>query len=107
MKIFWSWQSDTPGKTGRHFVRAALNEAIEQLRQPQQVEEPDEAARRDDLHVDAGREGVRGSPNLADIILEKIAASTCVIADVTPVGFGSPRKDEDGSDPFAQGAHES
>ena len=24
MKIFWSWQSDTPGKTGRHFVRDAL-----------------------------------------------------------------------------------
>jgi len=29
MKIFWSWQADTDGKTGRHFVRDALTEAVE------------------------------------------------------------------------------
>ena len=34
MKVFWSWQSDTPGKTGRHFVRDALAEAVARLRQP-------------------------------------------------------------------------
>jgi hypothetical protein len=32
MKIFWSWQSDTPGKTGRYFVRDALLEAIRVLK---------------------------------------------------------------------------
>ena len=32
MKIFWSWQSDTPGKIGRFLVRDALNDAIEKLR---------------------------------------------------------------------------
>ena len=40
MKIFWSWQSDTDGKTGRFFVRDALEEAIKQLKQPPDVEEP-------------------------------------------------------------------
>jgi hypothetical protein len=34
MKIFWSWQSDTSGKTGRHFVREALMDAIKQLKVP-------------------------------------------------------------------------
>jgi hypothetical protein len=32
MKIFWSSQSDSPGKTGRYFVRDALLDAI---RRPQ------------------------------------------------------------------------
>jgi hypothetical protein len=40
MKFFWSWQSDTPGDTGRYFVRDALLAAIKQLRQPEDVEEP-------------------------------------------------------------------
>ena len=29
MKVFWSWQSDTPGNVGRYFVRNALLVAIE------------------------------------------------------------------------------
>jgi len=33
MKVFWSWQSDTPGKIGRHFVRDALQAAIERLKE--------------------------------------------------------------------------
>jgi len=31
MKVFWSWQADTHGKTGRHFVREALADAIKLL----------------------------------------------------------------------------
>jgi hypothetical protein len=34
MKIIWSWQADTDGKAGRHFVRKALADAIKQLREP-------------------------------------------------------------------------
>jgi hypothetical protein len=40
MKVFWSWQSDTPGKVGRHFVRDALNTAIERLKETPEIEEP-------------------------------------------------------------------
>jgi hypothetical protein len=43
MKIFWSWQSDTPGNIGRYLVRDALNDAIEKLKQDEGVED----ARRD------------------------------------------------------------
>jgi len=96
MKIFWSWQSDTDGKTGRHFVRNALNAAIKQLKQQEDVEEPNEAARRQSLHSDAGVEGIPGSPEIAREILKKISTSQVIIADVTPVGKSSLRKDEHG-----------
>jgi len=33
MKVFWSWQSDSPGKIGRHFVRDVLEEAIKELKE--------------------------------------------------------------------------
>jgi hypothetical protein len=85
MKMFWSWQSDTPGKIGRYFVRAALDEAVEELKQPDDVEEPTTAETRETMHVDQDREGVQGSPALFETIKKKIEASTVVIADITPV----------------------
>ncbi len=87
MKVFWSWQSDTPGKTGRHFIRAALDAAIAELKQAPEVEEPAEGEAREALHIDQDRQGVRGSPELANTILRKIAASAVVVADVTPVSM--------------------
>lgn len=82
MKIFWSWQSDTPGKTGRHFIRKVLEDAIKQLKVDDELDEPE----RDDLHLDHDRKGVPGSPDLAQAILEKIRNSAVFIADVTPIG---------------------
>ncbi len=86
MKVFWSWQSDTPGNIGRFFVRDALRDAIEKLRAAPDIEEPDRTEARESLHLDSDRQGVSGSPDLAALIMEKIAASTVVVADVTPVG---------------------
>lgn len=86
MKIFWSWQSDTPGKVGRHFVRDALKLAIETLRQAPDVEEPTAAETREKMHLDHDRQGVPGSPGLADTIFRKIDAATVFVADVTLVG---------------------
>lgn len=87
MKVFWSWQSDTPGKIGRHFVRDALNEAIEILREPQDIEEPSEREARESLHLDHDRKGVAGSPDLAPTIFKKIEQAVVFVADVTPIGF--------------------
>jgi len=89
MKIFWSWQSDTPGKIGRHFVRDAIQEAIGKLREDAELDEPErdsDDASREDLHLDHDRKGVAGSPDLANTILAKIRESSVFIADVTPVG---------------------
>jgi hypothetical protein len=94
MKIFWSWQSDTPGKVGRHFVRDALNAAIEQLKQTPDVEEPTEREARSAMHLDQDRKGISGSPDLARVILEKIEQSGVFVADVTPIGSVTTRKDE-------------
>lgn len=85
MKIFWSWQSDTPGKIGRHFVRNALRDAIAKLKQPEDVEEPLQRGVRD-LHLDHDREGVPGSPDLASTIFGKIERAVVFVADVTLVG---------------------
>jgi len=82
MKIFWSWQSDTPGKIGRFVVRDALKDAIDKLKQAQDVEEPV----RDMLHLDQDIQGVTGSPDLVRTIFEKIDRSEVVVADVTLVG---------------------
>ena len=86
MKVFWAWQADTPGKISRHFVRQALEDAIDRLRQPKDIEEPPEEARRANLHIDHDTKGLRGSPEIAHEIFKKIAASEVLVADVTPVG---------------------
>jgi hypothetical protein len=85
MKVFWSWQADTPGKTGRHFVREALAEAIAALKEPEDVEEPSERETREALHLDHDRQGVPGSPDLAPTIFRKIDQAAVFVADVTLV----------------------
>ena len=92
MKIFWSWQSDTPGRTARHFIRGALIDAINELKQPEDIEEPSERETKEALHLDQDRQGVSGSPDLARLILEKIEQSAVFVADVTPVSTIPARK---------------
>jgi hypothetical protein len=82
MKVFWSWQSDTPGNIGRHLVRDALESVIQDLRMSAEVDEPSFR----EVHLDQDRKGVPGSPDLASVILEKIEQATVFVADVTTVG---------------------
>ncbi|MGA7412865.1 MAG: hypothetical protein WBW33_20485 [Bryobacteraceae bacterium] len=91
MKIFWSWQSDTPGKTGRYFVREVLDEVLKELKQDPEVQEPSEREDVEGLHIDHDIKGTTGSPNLVDTIINKIDASAVFIADITCVGqvFGT------------------
>ena len=96
MKIFWSWQSDTPGKTGRFLVRDAL-EAISQLKQAPEIEEPTSRETREALHLDHDIQGATGSPDLARTILDKIDISEVVIADVTLVGKTPDAADGNGN----------
>ena len=89
MKVFWSWQSDTLGKIGRHFIREALATAIADLKVEAEVEEPEGRDPRSALHLDQDRQGVPGSPDLARIILDKISVATVFVADVTSVGIAA------------------
>ncbi|MEG9433975.1 hypothetical protein [Terriglobus sp. ADX1] len=86
MKVFWSWQSDTDGNIGRHFLRDAIEECIQELSIGSELEEAERGTDFEGLHLDHDRKGVPGSPDLARLIFEKIEASTVFIADVTSVG---------------------
>jgi hypothetical protein len=83
MRVFWSWQSDTHGKTGRHFVKECLEEARDTINQAVDLTEPTE---RDVVELDQDREGVVGHPDLANTIFGKIAAADVFVGDVTLVG---------------------
>ena len=96
MKIFWSWQSDTDGRTGRHFVRRCLADAVKELKQPDDLEQPTTRETREEMHLDHDRQGVSGSPDLAPTILKKIDAAAVFICDVTLVAQNEVRE-ADGS----------
>lgn len=76
MKVFYSWQSDTPRDIGKDFLRKALDRAVADL-------EIDEAER---PVVDQDTEGVRGSPVIAETIFSKIKSASVVVVDVTLIG---------------------
>jgi hypothetical protein len=76
MKIFYSWQSDTPREIGKDFIREALDIAASSG-------EINEANR---PTIDQDTSGVLGSPPIADTILRKITESQIVVVDVTLIG---------------------
>lgn len=85
MKLFWSWQADTPVATGRNFVRDALVSAIDYLGERPDLLEPTE---RDylDQHP-AGLDQEPGHGGSLTTILDKIDAASLMVADVSTAGF--------------------
>jgi hypothetical protein len=76
MKVFYSWQSDTPRDVSKDFIREALDAAASSL----QIAEADRPA------IDQDTAGVLGSPVIAEAIFEKIQAASVIVADVTLTG---------------------
>lgn len=99
MKIFWSWQSDHDSKISHYLVRDALQLAIAKLRVPEDIEEPSEADRRENLELDHDTKGETGWTDIADSIFKKIDAAAVFVGDVTPVGKST--KNEKGKRPRA------
>lgn len=87
MKIFWSWQADTPGGIGRHFIRGVLEEVIKDLRERPEIDDRGNQRDYSELHLDHDRKGASGSPELARLILSKIDSSIVFVADVTTTGI--------------------
>jgi hypothetical protein len=90
MQVFWSWQNDTPAQIGRHFVRNALDAAIQQLEiQPPCVVEPNIRDRRS--FPETTSDGRLRLDNLdpARGILEQIGESVVFIADITPTAVSA------------------
>lgn len=80
MKIFYSWQSDTPDNIGKSLIRHALDQAVDALSEQMELSESDRPA------VDQDTQGVLGSPPIAETIFEKIRAAQVIVLDVTLTG---------------------
>jgi hypothetical protein len=87
MKVFWSWQSDYLPKECRHFIKKALEEAVEKVGQELEVKDADRPS------LDHDTKGEAGMVDIAATILRKISESAVFVADLTPIG-----KSEDGKD---------
>lgn len=80
MKMFYSWQSDTPSVIGKSFIRAALDDAVSMITDEMELDEADRPS------VDQDTQGVMGSPPIAETIFDKIRNANVVVVDVTLVG---------------------
>ena len=80
MKIFWSWQSDTPAAEGRNFIKTSLSAALAQLADELEWSEAERA------ELDHDTKNVPGLAPIADTIFEKIDNATIFVADITPTG---------------------
>jgi len=83
--IFFSWQSDTPNKFGRTFLKEVLEEVCTSIALDTTL---DEALR--DVEIDSDTQGVAGQPPIAETIFKKIDAAAVFVADMT---FTGKRKD--------------
>ena len=77
--MFWSWQDDSPGKTNRHFIKAALEAAVGTLVGEYELEDADRPT------LDHDTKGVPGAAEIVPVLMDKIANSAVFVADVTPV----------------------
>lgn len=80
MKVFFSWQADTPVRVGRDFLSDALTEAIAQLKLTASLEEADRSA------APQADEDRAASPGQLKDLLKQIDAASTLVADVTPIG---------------------
>jgi hypothetical protein len=83
MKVFFSWQSDTPARIGKDFLTDVLKDTVEQLRLQASVED---ARRTGRTAQSAEEEGREGSPGELRDLFNSIAESATLVADVTPLG---------------------
>jgi hypothetical protein len=79
MKVFWSWQDDSPGKTNRHFIKGALEAAVATLAGEYEFEDADRPT------LDHDTKEVPGAAEIVPVLMDKIANSAVFVADVTPI----------------------
>ena len=81
--VFYSWQSDLPNNSNRSFIEGVLEAVAKRT-----VDEQGQPV----IVVDRDTKDVPGSPDISDSILSKIASAGIMVADVSIVQRGSPRK---------------
>src|SRR5215831_5744216 len=85
--VFFSWQTDTPPRVGRNFVRSILEEVCGHIASDATV---DEAQR--EIEVDSDTQGEAGQPPITETIFKKIDAAAIFIADMTFVSSRTSAK---------------
>ncbi|HML54604.1 MAG TPA: hypothetical protein PKC79_10960 [Solidesulfovibrio magneticus] len=78
--IFYSWQSDLPNNTNRRFIEDVINRAAKDVNSSDEYEVY--------IILDRDTQGVPGSPNISQTILEKIKKSDAFVADISIVTGG-------------------
>ena len=73
--VFYSWQSDRLQNVNRTFIEDCISKAIKRINNELPYH----------LYLDKDTRNTPGSPNIPEIICQKIDNSFCFIADVTPV----------------------
>ncbi len=75
--IFYSWQSDLPNNTNRGFIESVLRKSIQSIQKSEAYElEPS---------LDRDTQGIPGSPNITQAIIEKIKLADAFVADISVV----------------------
>lgn len=84
MRIFYSWQSDLPNNTNRGFIQSALEIAIKELVNDDEVGvEP---------VLDRDTANVAGAPDITSTIFDKIARSDSIVCDITIINQGATQR---------------
>lgn len=83
--IFYSWQTDSDESFNRNFIEDCLKRAIRKLNREDLSE----------LVIDRDTRSIPGMPDIGQTILEKIAKSAVVIADLTLINPASVRRPDE------------
>lgn len=83
-RLFYSWQATTKGSANRNLIRASLSKALDELNEDLTVEG------REEITLDSDTANTPGSPDIINVILEKIDSATLFVADVTFVNGTQP-----------------
>lgn len=76
IRVFFSWQSDSPPETNSGAIRAALKKAAKAVKKNSPTL---------NIVLDEATRNTSGSPNIADKIIEKIDTADIYIADITTI----------------------
>ncbi len=73
--VFYSWEDDLPKKSNRSFIEDCLERALKLLGQKHEIE----------TVLDQDSRETPGTPNITDVIWEKIRKCDVLVGDVSPV----------------------
>ena len=73
--VFYSWQSDLSTKTNKYFIRDSLKKAIKEINK--------DVAIKLEIRFDQDTKGVTGSPDISQVIFDKITHSDIFVGDIS------------------------